>query len=192
MDPDPVTEDIPPPTQDAARADLGAIAEAGVLGRIVNLCGTGFAIAILSCAGILFLEVILRYGFNRPTVWAHETVIFLTACSFVFGGLYAAARNAHIRVVLIYDQLPPRARRMMDAGISIVCSLACACFAWASWSSVARAVWTPAGALRLETSGSAWNPPTPGLTKLFLFAVLLLMALQFAVLAINYLRKPRP
>ena len=46
--------------------------------------------------------------------------------------------------------------------------------------------------LRLETSGSAWNPPTPGLTKLFLFAVLLLLALQFAVLALNYLRKPGP
>lgn len=184
-----MTEDTTPQTHDAD-ADTGAAPEAGALGRIVNTVGTGFALAILSCAGILFLEVILRYGFNRPTVWAHETVIFLTACSFVFGGLYAAARNAHIRVVLIYDQLSASARRIMDVGISAACSLACACFAWASWTSVARAVWTPSGALRLETSGSAWNPPTPGLTKVFLLVVLLLLALQFAVLAVNYLRKP--
>ena len=171
-------------------APKGAIPEAGLLGRGIDRIGILFAFAILASAAILGIEVVLRYVFDAPTIWAHETVIFLTACSFVFGGLYAAARNAHIRVVLIYDQLSASARRIMDVGISAACSLACACFAWASWTSVARAVWTPSGALRLETSGSAWNPPTPGLTKVFLFVVLLLLALQFAVLAVNYLRKP--
>ncbi|WP_299986125.1 TRAP transporter small permease subunit [uncultured Ruegeria sp.] len=166
----------------------GAIPEAGFLGKAVNTLGIVYGVAILSSAAILFLEVLLRYVFNSPTIWAHETVIFLTASSFIFGGLYVAARNAHIRVVLIYDLISPMKRRVFDVVISLVCSFACAFFAWASWQSVIRAVWTPAGDFRLETTGSAWDPPTAGLVKVFLFVVLILLAVQFAVLAFNYIR----
>lgn len=167
----------------------GPAPEAGAMGRVIDRLGLVFALAILCSAGILGLEVVLRYVFHAPTVWAHETVIFLTAISFVFGGLYVAARNAHIRVVLIYDALPPRLRRRFDVAISVACLLSTAVFAWAAWQSVKRAVWTPAGDFRLETTGSAWDPPTPGLLKVFLFLILIAMAVQFAVLAWNYARR---
>ncbi len=167
----------------------GPAPEAGALGRVIDRMGIVFALAILCSAGILGLEVVLRYAFNAPTIWAHETVIFLTAVSFVFGGLYVVARNAHIRVVLIYDVLPPRLRRRFDVVISLICLISTAIFAWAAWQSVKRAVWTPAGDIRLETTGSAWDPPTPGLLKIFLFVILIAMAVQFAVLAWNYARR---
>jgi C4-dicarboxylate transporter DctQ subunit len=177
-----------PPTIDAPRKEPGAIPAAGRLGRAVNALAPLFAIAILASAAILIMEIALRYAFNAPTIWAHETVIFLTAITFVFGGLLVAARDRHIRVVLIYDALGPRARRVANVVISAANALASATFAWAAWQVVLRAIWTPAGAFRLETSGSAWNPPTPGLLKVFLFVVLVVMALQFAVLAVNYAR----
>jgi TRAP-type C4-dicarboxylate transport system permease small subunit len=167
----------------------GPAPEAGAMGRAIDRLGIVFAIAILSSAGILGLEVVLRYAFNTPTIWAHETVIFLTSVTFVFGGLYVAARNAHIRVVLIYDALPARVRRRFDVAISIACLCSTAIFAWAAWQSVIRAVWTPAGDFRLETTGSAWDPPTPGLLKVFLFVILIAMTVQFAVLAWNYARR---
>lgn len=170
-------------------AQTVAIPEAGLLGKAVNGLGLVFGLAILLSALILFVEVLLRYAFNSPTIWAHDTVIFLTALSFVFGGLYVASRNAHIRVVLIYDQLGPKKRRLCDVVISAICSLACAFFAWASWQSVSRAVWTPSGEIRLETTGSAWDPPYAGLVKVFLFVVLILLAVQFAVLAFSYFKK---
>lgn len=175
----------------AHRLDGGAVPEAGPLGRAVNAIGALFALAILASAAILILEVVLRYGLNRPTIWAHETVIFLTATSFVFGGLFVAARDGHIRVVLIYDALPPRLRRAFDVAISVANAAACAAFAWAAWSVLQRAAWTPAGDFRLETSGSAWNPPTPGLLKLFLLVILVVMAIQFAILALAYARGHR-
>lgn len=168
-----------------------AVPEAGRLGAGLDRLGIVFALGILASAVILFLEVLLRYLFNAPTVWAHETVIFLNACAFVFGGLYVVARNAHIRVVLIYDTLAPRLRRGFDVAISLACLVATAFFAWAAWQSLERAVWTPAGDIRLESSGSAWDPPTPGLLKIFLFVVLVVMAIQFAVLAVNYARGRR-
>lgn len=165
------------------------IPEAGILGRLIARLGDVFAVAIVLSACALIFEVVMRYGFNAPTKWAHETVIFLTAITFVFGGLYAAAINKHIRVVLIYDLLTPELRRVFNIGISLVCATATALFSWAGWLVVQRAVWTPAGHFRLETSGSAWDPPTPGLLKLFLLFILIVMSVQFAILAINYLRR---
>lgn len=171
--------------------DPGADEHAGRMGKTLNAMGIVFALGILCSAGILFLEVVLRYAFNSPTSWAHETVIFINACAFVFGGLYVAARNAHIRVVLIYDVLSERWRRVFDVTISLACAVSSAFFAWAAWQSVKKAAWTPQGDFRLETSGSAWNPPTPGLLKVFLFLILILMTVQFAIFAVNYLRKTR-
>ncbi|OKL44759.1 TRAP transporter small permease subunit [Pseudovibrio exalbescens] len=167
----------------------GAIPEAGLLGRLVVKLGMVFAIGIVLSALILFYEVIMRYVFNSPTVWAHETVVFLSAIAFIFGGLYAAALNRHIRVVLIYDTLGPRLRRAFDVIISAVCMISSGFFAWASWQSVKRAVWTPTGDIHIETSGSAWNPPYPGMMKVFLLVILVVLAVQFFVLAINYARR---
>ncbi|KZK78199.1 Tripartite ATP-independent periplasmic transporter, DctQ component [Pseudovibrio sp. W64] len=166
-----------------------AIPEAGLFGRIIAKLSALFSLAIVSSAAILIFEVAMRYLFNSPTIWAHETVIFLTATTFLFGGLYCASTNKHIRVVLIYDALSPELRRVFNVAISIACALASALFSWAGWLVVKRAIWTPAGDFRLETSGSAWNPPTPGLLKLFLLGILILMCLQFAILAVNYAKK---
>ena len=166
-----------------------AIPEAGLLGKIIAKLGTLFSLAIVLSAAILIVEVAMRYLFNSPTTWAHETVIFLTATTFLFGGLYCASTNKHIRVVLIYDALSPKMRRVFNSAISISCALASALFSWAGWLVVKRAIWTPSGDFRLETSGSAWNPPTPGLLKLFLLGILILLCLQFAILAVNYAKK---
>lgn len=183
MQDDPLTR-----AEEVLHKDPGADPSSGLLGKLINEGGVVFAFGILCSAGILFLEVILRYVFDKPTSWAHETVIFLNACAFVFGGLYVAARNAHIRVVLIYDALSDGTRRWLNAVISIICAVSSAFFAWAAWKSVEKAAWTPQGDFRLETSGSAWNPPTPGLLKVFLFIILVVMTLQFTVQAVNYMR----
>lgn len=165
-----------------------AIPESGHLGKSIQNVGILFAVGILISAALLFFEVIMRYAFNSPTTWVHETVVFLNASAFVFGGLYAAALDKHIRVVIFYERLKSGLRRSFDIGISVACLIASGFFAWASWQSVKRAAWTPQGEFHLETSGSAWNPPYPGLLKIFLFVILILLAVQFAVLALNYAR----
>ena len=165
-----------------------AIPEAGALGRWIDRGGLVFAVGIVASAAILIAEVVLRYGLNAPTIWAHETTVFLSGIAFVYGGLYCAARDRHIRVVLIYDAIPPGARRALDVAISVICCAASAMFAWAAWTMVERAAFDPTGAFRLERSGSAWDPVYPGLLKTFLLAVLAVMAVQFLVLAWNYAR----
>lgn len=168
--------------------DAGAIPEAGWLGRIIDKVGIVFAAGIVVSMAILIQEVFLRYVLNAPTIWAHETTIFLCSVAFVYGGLYVVSRNTHIRVVLIYDLLSPGVRRIFDIVISLVCATSAAFFAWASWLMVERAIFRPDGSFRLETSGSAWNPPTPALLKVFTLAVMVVMTIQFLILAVNYAR----
>ena len=133
----------------------------------------------------------LRYALNSPTIWAHETTVFLCGMAFVFGGLYCTSRNSHIRVVLIYDILPPGLRRIFDILISISCAIASGFFAYAAWHMVTRAVWTPSGEIRLETTGSAWSPPTPALVKIFIFVTMVLLVVQFLIFAVNYARRAK-
>ena len=166
----------------------GAVAQAGKLGWLIDKGGIIFATGIFIAMLILIQEVFLRYVLNSPTIWAHETTIFLCAVAFIYGGLYCAARNTHIRVVILYDLVSPGVRRFLDVVISLVCMISAATFAWASWLMVERAAFAPDGSFRLETSGSAWNPPTPSLLKIFLLAAMVVLAIQFLVLAVNYAR----
>ncbi|CUH38720.1 TRAP-type mannitol/chloroaromatic compound transport system, small permease component [Jannaschia seosinensis] len=173
------------------RNEGAPIPQAGPLGRIISQGGIVFALGIVAAAAILIQEVVLRYFFNAPTTWAHETTIFLSGIAFLYGGLYCVSRDSHIRVVLIYDAIPPRARRGFDVLISFICALSSAMFAYAAWIMVGRAAFTPSGEFRLERSGSAWNPAFPGMMKIFLLIVLVVMAVQFLILTINYARGKR-
>ncbi|PRD44825.1 C4-dicarboxylate ABC transporter permease [Phyllobacterium phragmitis] len=179
-------------TEAIAAGSVSAAPEAGLMGRVVDKVAYVFAAGIVLAAAILLLEVFLRYVFNSPTIWAHETTIFLCGIAFVFGGLYCTCRNTHIRVVLLYDNFSPGLRRVADITISLVSALASAFFAYAAYHMVERAVITPSGAVRLETTGSAWSPPTPALIKIFILITMVLLVLQFLILAFNYAkRKPR-
>lgn len=167
----------------------GATPESGFLGSWVDKGGYVFAVGILAAAIILLTEIFLRYVFNSPTSWAHEMTTFLCGIAFVYGGLYCASRNSHIRVVLIYDKLSDRWRRIMEIFISLACSVASMFFVYAAWIMAKKALFAPGGDFRLERSGSAWDPPTPALLKVFLLVILTLLALQYLILAINHIKR---
>lgn len=167
-----------------------AIPEAGWLGRAVDRLGLIFALGLLAAMLILIQEVLLRYVFNAPTIWAHETTVFLCGAAFIFGGLYCTARDRHIRVVVLYDMVSPRVRRWFDVVISLICALCTGFFTWAAWGMVTKAIFTPAGAVRLESSGSAWDPVYPALIKILLLVVMAVTTVQFLILAWHYARKP--
>lgn len=177
-----------PDTPQSVTPQLEYLPQAGWLGRAITLAARPFAICIIAAMAILVMEVFLRYVFNRPTVWAHETSIFLSAVTFIFGGLYCVARNTHIRVVLIYDVVRSSSRCALDVVISIACLGVSLFFAWASWLMVKKAMFRPDGSFFLETTGSAWNSPAPAVLKIFMFCVLVVMSVQFLILTFNYAR----
>ncbi|ETX16035.1 C4-dicarboxylate ABC transporter permease [Roseivivax halodurans JCM 10272] len=160
------------------------------LSRWIIPLGLPFAIVFVFVTLFTFYEVMMRYFFNSPTMWVHETTTAMTAICFAFGGVYCLASDRHIRVVLIYDALSPSLRKWVDVAISVVGFIACALMAWAASGLAYKALYAPDGRFRLETSGSAWNPPTPAIVKSFLFIMLCVMCVQFLLQTVRHLRRP--
>lgn len=144
------------------------------LGKKLSLV---FAVIVL----VSFYEIVRRYIFDAPTLWVHETVTFAGATLFVIGGLYALATDRHVRIVLIYDAVSPRIQRWLRVVHHLLGLAFSGMLLFASWSMAKSAVLAPWGGIRLETSGSAWNPPFPAFLKVIILIAVATMTLQFVL-----------
>ena len=63
---------------------------------------------------ILAFEVIARYFFDSPTVWAHGYSQRVFGSYFVLVGAYTLLKNGHVRVDIIYQRFSLRKRAFLD------------------------------------------------------------------------------
>ena len=77
---------------------------------------SGRWVSWIICVGIIFLslEVVLRYVFNSPTVWAHGYTQRLFGGYFVLIGAYTLVNNGHVRVDVLLEQVSPKVRVVLD------------------------------------------------------------------------------
>jgi TRAP-type mannitol/chloroaromatic compound transport system permease small subunit len=78
------------------------------LGRIVSY----FSLVLIA---IITYEVVARYVFNAPTVWAVETGTYVFAAMWLFAGGYTLKNDYHVRVDIIYNRLSRRGKAIMDS-----------------------------------------------------------------------------
>jgi len=76
--------------------------------------GKAISILVVGMTGILCWEVILRYAFNAPTIWAHEVSGHIFAAYSVLGGAYVLLVNGHVRSDVVYARFSPRGRAILD------------------------------------------------------------------------------
>ena len=62
----------------------------------------------------MMYEVILRYVFEKPTLWANELSLWMAGFVFILAGFYAMQQRSHIRIFLLYDMLPRNLQRTCD------------------------------------------------------------------------------
>ncbi len=146
--------------------------------RTCRRAGEIFSFLFLACMAIIAFEVIARYGFAAPTVWAHDVITILAAVGFVMSGFYTMERRAHIRVTLIYDRLPPGIRQ----GVDILNGIIVLTFVGLLGAQTAVDAWE---SIRImETAGTASRLPLPPIVKsalaLACFAMFALGAVHFA------------
>lgn len=63
----------------------------------------------------LTYEVIARYGFNSPTVWAFDFSYMIYGSLFMLGAVYTLRKNGHIRTDMLYDRWSPRRQGWVNA-----------------------------------------------------------------------------
>jgi TRAP-type mannitol/chloroaromatic compound transport system permease small subunit len=122
--------------------------------------------------GVMAFEVIMRYAFERPTLWASELSLWLAGMVYLFAGLYAMQQRSHIRIFILYDLAPRWLRKLFDI-ISTACIVL---FAMATvWGGYGEA---KAKLLRWETFGTAFDPPIPATMKPLVLITVCILALQ--------------
>ncbi len=119
---------------------------------------------------IILTEVILRYVFNSPTVWANESSQMIFGAYIVLSGGYVLLSNQHVNVDLVYSHLSLKGKAIADI---ITCPLFILFSGMMLYYSGSMA-WE--SLTNLEHSQSAWNPPVyPVKLMIPLGASLLLM-----------------
>jgi TRAP-type mannitol/chloroaromatic compound transport system permease small subunit len=63
----------------------------------------------------LVFEVIARYFFNAPTIWANDVATILYGAFFMLGSAYALQRQQHIRTDWLYEKWSIRTRGIVDS-----------------------------------------------------------------------------
>jgi C4-dicarboxylate transporter DctQ subunit len=87
---------------------------------------------------LVFIEVVLRFGFGTGFIWSQELTLHLSAWFVLFGVSYGLKIGAHIGVDALVKKLPPPVRRI-TAGIAVLLSLAyCGLFIYGGWIYLAK------------------------------------------------------
>ena len=79
---------------------------------------------------ILCYEVVSRYFFSAPTIWAHHTSQQLFGAYSVLMGAYCLRYGQHIKMDAIYDRFPRRTRAILDSVTTLVIFLFLVLMVW--------------------------------------------------------------
>lgn len=137
--------------------------------QFTGLCVSHF---YMVCALITAYEVVMRYIFNAPTLWAFEMVMVVCAAAWVLSGGYVTMRRNHIAITVLYQFTSGRSRWWLDLFIQVVSLGAMTILCYAVWHPMTQAL------EGMERSGSSFNSPEPMILKTLLFVGALLYAIQ--------------
>lgn len=121
---------------------------------------------------VMFYEVVVRYVFEQPTLWANEMSLWLAGFIYLLAGLYAMQQRSHIRIYVIYDLMPRWMQKAADVTTVILIWVFAFALVWGGFNESVDKL------LRWETFGTAWDPPLPATIKPAILLTIVIVALQ--------------
>jgi TRAP-type mannitol/chloroaromatic compound transport system permease small subunit len=112
----------------------------------------GLLIVVLAL--IVSYDVVKRYFFGQPTVWAQEMSAMLFGTFIILGGAYTAKENKHVNMDIFYSRFSPRGRAVLDIITFFILTIPfLGILLWkggeGAWRSLAN----------LEHDSTQWGPP---------------------------------
>lgn len=152
-----------------------------VIDAISGFTGRYVAYWSLLAPFIYSYEVLVRYAFNSPTNWAHESMYLMFGMQYLIAGAYTLREGGHVSVDVIYARFRPLMRYALDlltSTIFFVFALVLTATAWNFFSrSMNRNDYFWATGFRNEVSFTEWAIAFwPFKFSLFLGGLLLLIA----------------
>ncbi|WP_346913860.1 TRAP transporter small permease [uncultured Roseibium sp.] len=111
------------------------------------------AAAIFAVVPMLLYEVVARYAFDAPTVWAMEASTLVFGPHFMLAGPYLLHLKGHVAVDIFSAKLSGVPHVLAGIFTHLVVAVFAGVFAVVSWPLAMNAYGLG------ETSFSAWNPP---------------------------------
>jgi len=124
-----------------------------IIDCISEWAGKCTSFLILPGIAILAWEVISRYGFNHPTMWAHGTSQRLFAAYYILGGAYVLRYRDHVNVDIIYFRFSPRVKAILDCITSVAFFAFCGVLLWQGLEFALTSL------AQLEPDDTPWRAP---------------------------------
>jgi TRAP-type mannitol/chloroaromatic compound transport system permease small subunit len=134
-----------------------------IVGKINLFWGKVLQWTILPISAIVMYEVIARYIFNSPTIWAWDVNVQLLAIMATLGGGYVLLNDDHVRVDILVAGLGKRKRAGLDSVTSALTSVALGVLTWHLIDMAITSV------EYLEVHWSYWAPPVYPLRVIMAF-----------------------
>ncbi|MEO9586665.1 MULTISPECIES: TRAP transporter small permease subunit [Marinobacter] len=147
--------------------------------------GNYSSLVYLIVFAVTIFDVICRYFWGSPTIWALELIIALAGIHYVLAGAHAIKNNGHVRIDVIYNILPGRVRLCMDLIAYLLMLGFLLIVTYYGYEQAYPAVMTG------ERSGAGWNSLAPTYMKVAIPIGAGLMALQTLVCLINSIKEIR-
>jgi TRAP-type mannitol/chloroaromatic compound transport system permease small subunit len=123
--------------------------------RFTDLTGMVFSWLAIPLVLAVTYEVIARYVFNAPTVWAYDVTYMTYGALFMLGAAYALRKGAHIRTDFFWEKFSTRKKGMIDSisyllfffpslAMLLVISFDEAIYAWQIGETSDQTPWRPA------------------------------------------------
>ncbi|GDX37060.1 membrane protein [Candidatus Pelagibacterales bacterium] len=96
--------------------------------QFVVWIGRAFAWGIFILTAAVMYEVIMRYFFNAPTLWAFDFTIQMYGAVFMMGGASAMSTKTHVKADMYYNKMSEKGQAILDL-ILFICFYAPGVFA---------------------------------------------------------------
>jgi len=139
---------------------------------ISNWSGKATAWLIFPLVFGLTYEVVSRYVFKAPTLWAFDLAYMLYGSMFMLGAAFTLFKKGHIRTDIFYDKWSPQKQGWVDATLYLLFFFPGMIFFFVAGLDEAIHSWS----LLEKSEFGAWRPPVyPFKTVVPLTALLLLI-----------------
>ena len=141
--------------------------------RFALFIGRATMIMIIAMTSVMLYEVFARYVIEAPTLWANELTLWIAGYVFLCSGFYAMQQRCHIRISLLYDNVPRPVRKLFD----VMSTSLIAVFAFGLVFGSYKQVFVNK-LYRWEMFGTAFDPPIPATIQPMILIILVLISLQ--------------
>jgi len=139
--------------------------------KLSEWIGKFFAWLIVFLVAGLMYEVISRYVFNAPTVWAYDLTYMLYGAHFMMGAAYLLYARGYVRIDVFYRYLPRRWQGGLDTFLFLIFFFPPLIILFRFGIDYAAFSW----AMKEASGAGPWRPPLYPLKTVLPISVFVLM-----------------